>query len=294
MEGVAMRLVLLGLLGWFGLAWMTAPALAQIDSREGIALQNQILELRRDVQALREQMRGGSGGSSLSSGRSTASVSSGSNDMTAVLLERVSRLEEEVRTLRGRADEGDNARQRLADDVNKQFGDLNFRLDSAGGTPPRASAAPPSLSPPPASLGASPAAGAPASGPVRRSPELAMQEGSAALARRDYPAAEAAAREVLAVPKTPRANDAQFLLAQALNGKKDLAGAAVAYDDSYQRARTGAHAQDSLLGLANALTGIGEKRAACATLDKLKAEFPTPRADLKDPILSARTKAACH
>ena len=32
-----------------------APAFAQMDTREGIALQNQILELRRDMQALRDQ-----------------------------------------------------------------------------------------------------------------------------------------------------------------------------------------------------------------------------------------------
>ena len=38
--------------------------------------------------------------------------------------------------------------------------------------------------------------------------------------------------------------------------------------------KTGGHAPDALLGLANALTGIGEKRAACETLGKLASEFP--------------------
>ena len=121
-----------------------------------------------------------------------------------------------------------------------------------------------------------------------------MQEGNAALARRDYSAAEAAAKEVLAFPKSPRAYDGQFLLAQAQAGKKDFQGAAVAYDDTYNKSRTGAHAQDALVGLANSLTALNEKRAACATLDKLRAEFPTPRADLKDSIAGARSKAACH
>ncbi|MGY4803826.1 hypothetical protein ACVMLK_20505, partial [Teichococcus aerofrigidensis] len=36
-----------------------APALAQMESREGIALQNQILQLRQEMEALR---RGGGGG----------------------------------------------------------------------------------------------------------------------------------------------------------------------------------------------------------------------------------------
>jgi TolA-binding protein len=287
------------------------PAFAQVDSREGIALQNQILELRRDVQALRDQIaRGGSGSGSSSLGGARAPVPGGASDITAALLDRVARLEDDVRTLRGRVDEADNARQRMSDDLSKQIADLSFRLDNGGGarppgSPPAAPAPlgpPPSsftMSPPPAPLGATvatpaaPATQAPAP-PVRRTPEVALQESSAALARRDYPAAEAAAREVLAVPKSPRAIEAQFLLAQALMGKKDFTGAAVAYDDTYNRARTGAHAEDSLLGLANALSSIGEKRSACATLDKLRAEFPQLRPDLRDPTNAARQRAGCR
>ncbi len=41
------------------------PAAAQVDSREGIALQNQIYQLRQQVQALQDQVaRGGGGGGS--------------------------------------------------------------------------------------------------------------------------------------------------------------------------------------------------------------------------------------
>jgi TolA-binding protein len=77
-------------------------------------------------------------------------------------------------------------------------------------------------------------------------------------------------------------------------GKKDFTGAAVAYDDTYNRARTGAHAPDALLGLANALTSLGEKRSACATLDKLHGEFPQLRPDLKDATAATRQRAGCH
>ena len=40
----------------------TAPARAQVESREGIALQNQILELRHDLQQMQSQ-QGSQGGS---------------------------------------------------------------------------------------------------------------------------------------------------------------------------------------------------------------------------------------
>ncbi len=268
--------------------WLIVPgvARAQLDSREAIQLQNQMLELRRDVQALREQMRSGgnsgSGGGSIFA-RPSSPSGAGGGDMTAALLERVSQLEEQVRRMQGRLDEVDNARQRQGDELKKDLDDLNFKLGSGAGAATR----PPA---PPSAAAPGPAAGA----ATRRTPEVAMQEGNAALARRDYPAAEAAAREVLAFPRSPRAVDAQFLLAQTLAGKRDFQGAAVAYDDTYNRNKIGVNAQPSLLGLANSLNAINEKRAACATLDKLKAEFPNPRADLKEPIVAARQRAGCR
>ncbi len=123
---------------------------------------------------------------------------------------------------------------------------------------------------------------------------MALQEGSAALARRDYVAAEAAAREVLTNNKTsPRAYDAQFLLAQALSGRKEYSQAAIAYDDAYKRNRKGTRAPDAMLGLANSLSAIGERKAACATLGELRGEFPNPRPDLKEQIAAAHQRAGC-
>src|SRR6516164_4906750 len=61
--GNRMRLVLAGLLA--ALVLSGAPSVqAQVASREGIALQNQILELRHELQVLRDQL-GAGGGSAL-------------------------------------------------------------------------------------------------------------------------------------------------------------------------------------------------------------------------------------
>jgi len=253
------------------------PARAQLDSREGIALQNQILELRRDLQAMQAQRgaiplpppvrRGGDGG--------------GGSEITAQLLDRVTQLEDDVRRLRGQLDEQANAARRQNDDLAKQVGDLNFRLQNGTATP--------------GSLAVLP--GAPSGGPAtssRRTPELAMQEGNAALARRDYALAEASAREVLAGGRnTPRSGDAQFLLAQALMGKRDYTGAVVAYDDAYNRSRTGSRAPNALLGLANALGGLNDRANACAALDRLRAEFPSPRTDVREAEAAARGRLGC-
>lgn len=255
-----------------------------MDSREGIALQNQILELRRDLQTLQAQRGGGYVPAPVPRG------GGGGSEITAQLLDRIQTLEDDVRSLHGRLDELQNAQQRSQAALQKQLDDLNFKLGN--GAPAPSTFATPTLTPPPTALNAPPASPA---GPVRRPPELAMQEGNAALARRDYPMAEAAAREVLATaPKSPRSADAQFLLAQALTGKKDYQGAAIAYDDAYNRARTGPRAPDALLGVANALLMLNDRPAACASIDKLRAEFPGARADVREGAAAIRGRAGCR
>jgi TolA-binding protein len=264
----------------------TMPAVAQVESREGIALQNQILELRRQMQALQDQANRG-GGSPTNLGRAYPQPSTGGSDLVAQLLSRVDALEEQVRQLRGRVDETQNEVQRQGADLGKRIDDMAFQAQSPRGGPPA-----PTVSPqPPSSLGAAAAPSAPA----RRTPELVMQEGNAALARRDYPAAEQAAREVLTSNRTsPRAYDAQFLLAQALIGQRQYSQAAIAYDDTYNRSRKGAHAPDALLGLANSLIAINEKKAACDTLAKLHGEYPSPRPDIRDAMAASSQRAACR
>jgi TolA-binding protein len=194
--------------------------------------------------------------------------------------------------------------------LSKKIDDLAFQTQNTGAArPPNAGPMPPqprpmqpqsSISPQPGALSlAAPVPMQPQApplppAPVKRTPEMSMQEGNAALARRDYTGAEQSAREVLINSRTsPRAYDAQFLLAQALIGQRQFSQAAIAYDDTYNRSRRGGHAEDALLGLANSLVAINEKKAACDTLGKLRAEFPAPRPDLRDGIASAAQRSGC-
>ncbi len=232
------------------------------------------------------------------------------------MLTRVDALEEQVRGLRGQLDETQHAQQQAAADLGKRIDDLAFQVNpqaaSSGAIAPTAAPGGPRSAPPSSALGgssgmpplsppASPLGTAPPApptlpgGPVRRTPELAIQDGNTALARRDYAAAEQAAREVLTNARTsPRAYDAQFLLAQALAGERQFPQSAIAYDDAYNRNRKGLHAQDSLVGLASALTALNEKKAACDTLVKLGSEFPQLRPDLRDSVSGVRQRAGCR
>ena len=334
---------------------------AQVESREGIALQNQLYQLRQELQLLRGEVdRVNTGGSG------------GGGDITAQLLSRVQAMEEQVRQMRGRIDETQNLLTRQNAELSKRIDDLTFQLNlqpGKGGAPmttgqlpapppvrevaprpapdpspkpdqkvvippqlpsvippppppppqnftfnqipepmretPQPRPDPPRPAPRPPDATAKPAQPEVEQNPPtevasaailpggKRTPELALQEGHAALARRDYTAAERAAREVMTNRASPRAYDGQFLLAQALSGEKQFAQAAIAYDDTYNRSHKGRHAEDALLGLAAALTSINEKKAACDTLGRLRSEFPQVRADLQEPITRTNERAGC-
>ncbi|GAN77683.1 tol-pal system YbgF family protein [Acidisphaera rubrifaciens] len=287
------------------LAPFGARAQIAIDSREGIALQNQIAELRHEVESLQGQISsgGGGGGGGVLAGSPPPAVPSGaSGDLIAALVSRVQALEDETRRLRGRVDELQNTQQHQYDDLNKQIGDLNFKLGGGAGggapaaaPPPASYGSPPPYTPPTYSPPASPPGRGAAAAPTGpRTPERAIAEGYADLGRRDYAGATAAAREVLDNNRTsPRAYDAQYLLAQALAGKRDYAQAAIAYDDTYNRARTGTHAPEALVGLASSLNAIGERKAACETLAKLAREFPKVRPDVHNAAGAVRVRAGC-
>lgn len=210
------------------------------------------------------------------------------------LLTRVTSLEEEVRQLRGRVDELENALQHTSADLGKQIDDLRFQLQNQPAGSGTAASRAAGLATPAAAATAPPPAAAPTAAPGPRTPEVALQEGYAAMARRDYGAAERDAQEVLSKRASPRAYDAQYLLAQSLAGQHQWSRAAVAYDDAYNRSPKGGHAQEALLGLAISLTAISEKRAACDTLTKLHTEFPHGRPELHDQIAGVAQRAGCR
>lgn len=275
------------LIALLALPLLALPAAAQvIESREGIALQNQILELRRDLDALR---RGGGMPAPVPS-RGAAGAP---QELLQQMLARLGEIEEEVRRLRGRLEVAENTNRRLAEDVEKLRGDMDFRLQQLEGgagrpaapRPPQGPAAGPAPAQPP------PAAASP---PGPRTAERAIADGQAALAREDFATAEAAAREVLAGRPGPRRQDAQILLGEALLGRRQFQNAALAFNDAYGTNRRSSRAPEALLGLANSFTGFGARREACDTLDQLRSEFTSLAAPMQRRVADARRRAQCR
>jgi TolA-binding protein len=284
------------------LAPLAAFAQPMIQSQEGIALQNQILQLQQQVQQL--QNAGGGGGSSLGGSAPPPPAQNGGAapdaGIVTNLLNQVNQLQSQVQDLSGRVDTLQNQVNTQNAAMEKEIGDLKFQMGNGGnpGAPGAASSAsggpasggpasgaPPNLAPPP-----------PANAdPVNAAdPKIALRNAEAAMAKHDYPAAERNARAVLAAGKSsPESYHAQYLLAEALYSENKPQDAAIAYDDAYNRARTGPYAPGSLLGLANSLSAIHQDQAACDTLTSLNSQFPTPPKGMAPAIAAASHRAHC-
>jgi TolA-binding protein len=270
---------------------LAARAQPMIQSQEGIALENQILQLQNQLQQL-QSGGGGNGGSSLGGGASMpppSSQSSGAPPDSSVvtnLLNQVNQLQSQVQDLSGRVDTLQNQVNTQNAAMEKEIGDLKFAMGNGGNPPPPAGASGPAAN--------APATQSPAPQMNTADPKTALKNAEAAMAKHDYPAAEQNARAVLATAKSsPEGYHAQYLLAQALFSENKPQDAAIAYDDAYNRARTGPYAPGSLLGLANSLSAIHQDSAACDTLASLNSQFPTPPKGMGPSIEAASRRAHC-
>ncbi len=270
-----------------------AEAQPLIQSQEGIALENQILQLQSQVQQL--QSTNGGGGSALGSVATPTPLSGPSTAVPAPslvtsLLNQVNQLQSQVQQLSGRVDTLQNQVNTQHDATEKEIGDLAFKVN--GGATPGAPTGAPSAATPSAPAQAS---AAPAPAPAfTGSPAQILHTGLTAYAKGDNATAQAAARDILANANTsPQAYRAQYLLAQALLAQGKAQNAAIAYDDAYNRSRTGLYAADSLLGLADSLADINQNGAACDTLASLNSQFPTPSPGLASRIAGVSQKAHC-
>ncbi|NOG68844.1 YbgF trimerization domain-containing protein [Roseicella sp. DB1501] len=273
-----------------------SQAWAQAESREGIYLQNQILQLRQELDQLR---RGGGAAAIPAPMPRGAAPGAPQGELVGALLDRVSTLEEETRRLRGRLDQAEYQNRTLMQQVEKLQGDLDYRLQQVEGGAPRsapAAAAPPPRSPSPAQSLPPVAGGAAASAPAAaaRTPERALAEGQAALSRRDYAAAEAAAKEVLAARGSPRSYDARLLLADAEYGQRNWQDAAVAYGEAYKANQKGSRAAEALIGFGSALANLNQKREACDAFALVQSEHPQLRGPLKERLEAGRQRAGCR
>ena len=286
-----------------GVALVVAgPAAAQIDSREGIALQNQIQELRRDIQAL-QRGGGGGGGSALAPPVPSGGGGPGQQELMTRLLERVSALETDLRLLRGRSDEMQHTLRQLQAAVEKNAADTDYRLqqlEQGGGRPPAQQQRPAQQQGQPGSPPAQQQAGlprppaAPPAPPAQRSQQQMLADAQAALRRQDWAAAEREANLFLsAYPRDGRVGEAHLIRGESFYGRRDYAQAALAFDDA-QRRLSGNAQQDAQLRLGQSLAALNERASACEVFARLASQHATSlKADVREALSREQQRLRC-
>jgi TolA-binding protein len=300
-----------------------------IQSQEGIALENQILALKAQLQQLQS---GGNGGSALGGAYAPPPDNSAgppaNGSLVAGLLNQVNQLQSQMQALSGRVDTLQNQVQTQNGQLEKEIGDLRFQLQGGANAPPGGGpnaaqgdaghypARPDEGAPAAGTLGSLPVGpgGRPGGGGVPPqaggqmegshgasaarasavSPKDALAAAQAAYATKDYKDAVLASRAAIAGGKyTSIGVRAQFVLAESLAGQGKNQEAALAYDDAYNADRNGPNAAPALLGLASSLVAIHQTSAACDTLASLNSQFPDAPASLRPRIEAVRHRAGC-
>jgi len=306
------RLVLAALAG-LALLLLALPAAAQLDSREAIALRNQIDRLRAEVGELRAQMRSGNGGSSLGGSSlggaqgTGSTLPEGQQQLLARLLERVEQMDTELRALRGRVEETEHATARLTERVEKGLGDLDFRMQQLEGTAPAqtpgqtpgATPAPGTgTAPAPGELGTLPRPPASTTRPPAQAAADPDQVFEAALARfraNDFAAATTQFQAFLErYPRHPRAAEAIYRLGEAQLARRQYRQAVLTFDDSATRFARGPRVQESILMRGVALSRLGERGAACQSYAELARRFPQMKRAVREQLDAERGRLNCR
>jgi tol-pal system protein YbgF len=120
------------------------------------------------------------------------------------------------------------------------------------------------------------------------------QQGYGAILQKDYAAAEDAFRQLIdSHPDDPLAGDAQYWIGETYYLRGQYKKAADAFLTGYKKYKSGQKAPDSLLKLAMSLAELGQKEAACSTLDELKTKYPQAPKDVSDEAKIWREKTGC-
>lgn len=266
----------------------------QSDDRDVIALQNQVAQLKAEVNQLQAQ----SLSSDSDSGKRRKRKRDDNGDATPNtgllpdLLTRVNTLEDQQRTMRGELDDLNNQVQSKIDLLNKKIDDMNFAAghgnnvsdsssDKMGGTPAAEPAKPAGKT-----LGVSNVTANTGTGST-------LKDGQQALLGGDFVQSAAIARKIIATPEGKKSVSAYFLLAQSLAGQGNYKESALNYYNIYKNFPASAKAPEALLGVGYSLIKNGEKKAACQALGLLRKKYPNSSDRIRTSAAALGKKASC-
>ncbi|TCK23214.1 tol-pal system protein YbgF [Ancylobacter aquaticus] len=231
-------------------------------------------------------------------------------DQTESMVTRIDRLESQLRQMTGQMEQLQYRNQQLEQQLRLLQGDTGAGTAAAGEPArrpdvfdPAAQAGAPGA---PRPLGGGGASGAPmdlgtlsgavagGSGQPAASPKELFDLGFGALQRQDYAGAGDTFEQFVKLYPTDRATpDAYYWLGESQYLRKSFKEAAQNFLKVSTDYPNAVKAPDALLRLGQSLAGIGEKDAACATLNAVGNKYPRASATVKQGVEREQKRAGC-
>lgn len=257
---------------------------APLKAQDAVVLQQEMAEIREDIQLLRRQY-----------------YNSRNGDQEV----KIGRLDEIVRTANGRMDEIEHQIKQLNEKLDLINKDIDVRMKLLEGKKIEGgSGIVADNSPKFAAPVAEGAAKALVGGSINKSGDLApvkmptaaeiYQKGLEALKAADYAAAEENFNKILTKhPHDKLAGNAQYWLGETYYGRKEFDRAAVAFAKGYQNYKNSPKGADSLLKLGMSMLALNKKAEACAAFVSLPKEFPKAADAIKKKAADEAKKSDC-
>lgn len=280
-----------GLAALFVSVMMIYPSYGQEGaSRDVIALQNQVAQLKAQINQLQAQNVYSDDDSAKHRKKKHKDDDQDANtdpnsSLLPDLVSRINNLEDQQRSMRGEIDDLSNQLKTQTDLLNKKIDDMNFAAghgDTANTTSSKAVAA---------SAGAATTASLAQSS--NNTSGSTLKDGQQAVLKGDFQRAESIAKKILATPEGSKSVNAHFLLAQAQAGQGNFKGSSVSYYTVFKNFPKSSKAPVALLGVGYSLIKNGKTQEACQALGLLHSKYPNISDQIKKSATNLSHKAKC-
>lgn len=267
------------------------------NSRQVIALQNQVAQLKSQISQLQAQNTNFNDDSDnyrkkRHKDKDEDDSLSTNNSLLPDLVSRINNLEDQQRVMRGEIDDLSNQLKTQNDLINKKIDDMNFAAGRGGASNGSSDdVVTDSKSEVSKKLSISDDSGTIKS--VKPETGSTLRDGQQALLNGNFQIAESIAQKILSTPEGAKSPSARYLLAQAQAGQGNFKASSVNYYAVYKNFPKSPKAPSALLGVGYLMLKNGKVQEACQAVSLLHSKYPNVSTQVKSSALNLSRKAKC-
>ena len=267
------------------------------NSRQVIALQNQVAQLKSQISQLQAQNTNFNDDSDnyrkkRHKDKDEDDSLSINNGLLPDLVSRINNLEDQQRVMRGEIDDLSNQLKTQNDLINKKIDDMNFAAGRGGAS----NSSSDDVVTDSKSEVSKKSSISDDSGTIKSAkPETGstLRDGQQALLNGNFQIAESIAQKILSTPEGAKSPSARYLLAQAQAGQGNFKASSVNYYAVYKNFPKSSKAPSALLGVGYLMLKNGKVQEACQAVSLLHSKYPNVSTQVKSSALNLSRKAKC-